>query len=203
MTDDPLPRGPDPVRVVERRFDPPDGRIDVRPVAPLQLDPPPAEAQTREQRRSRRVHPVRAVTESMKRITKRRLKLLADEVAGVDTSGRPRSRADCENGPRPCPWSGCRYNLALDVAASSYTIKLNFPHLANADMKNTCVLDVADQGGLSASTVGQLMNLTRERVRQIEQEALEKLRTNTPPALLADLCALWGADQRADGVTQS
>lgn len=28
---------------------------------------------------------------------------------------RPRTRGDCEDGPRPCPWVGCRYNLMLEV----------------------------------------------------------------------------------------
>ena len=28
---------------------------------------------------------------------------------------RPRTVADCRDGPRPCPWIGCRFNLLADV----------------------------------------------------------------------------------------
>ena len=28
---------------------------------------------------------------------------------------RPRTRGDCVSGPRPCPWVGCKYHLALDL----------------------------------------------------------------------------------------
>lgn len=28
---------------------------------------------------------------------------------------RPRTVADCRDGPRPCPWVGCRFNLLADV----------------------------------------------------------------------------------------
>jgi hypothetical protein len=29
---------------------------------------------------------------------------------------RPQRRSDCEDGPRPCPWVGCRYHLWADVS---------------------------------------------------------------------------------------
>jgi hypothetical protein len=29
----------------------------------------------------------------------------------------PRTRADCVDGPRPCPWAACRYHAALVVDA--------------------------------------------------------------------------------------
>ena len=38
---------------------------------------------------------------------------------------RPTRRSECIGRPRPCPWVGCRYNLALDISAagtiSAYT----------------------------------------------------------------------------------
>ena len=36
-------------------------------------------------------------------------------------------------------------------------------------------MDVAERGGITLEEVGGLMNLTRERVRQLEAEALEDL----------------------------
>jgi DNA-directed RNA polymerase sigma subunit (sigma70/sigma32) len=41
-------------------------------------------------------------------------------------------------------------------------------------MKETCVLDIADNGGLTLEEIGELVGVTRERIRQIEELALKK-----------------------------
>lgn len=88
---------------------------------------------------------------------------------------RPKLRADCVDGPRPCPWVGCRHHLFLDVRETG-SIKFNFPDVAVEDMtRPTCSLDLADEGGLSLEAVGSAMNLTRERARQIEVRTLRRL----------------------------
>jgi hypothetical protein len=43
-------------------------------------------------------------------------------------------------------------------------------------MAETCSLDVADRGGLTLEGIGALLNVTRERVRQIEERAPPKIR---------------------------
>src|SRR5215472_5174094 len=129
---------------------------------------------TREQRRSRRKREVRARTISVKRMTKRELelgRLLYPEVE-VD---RPTTRADCVNGERPCPFVSCKHHLYLDVSARTGAIKLNFPDLEVWEMTETCALDVADRGGTTLEEVGAIMNLTRERIRQVEVKGLAKL----------------------------
>src|SRR5271170_95860 len=40
---------------------------------------------------------------------------------------RPRTRAECVNGPRPCLFVSCKHNLYLDVNPETGSIKLNFP----------------------------------------------------------------------------
>lgn len=85
---------------------------------------------------------------------------------------RPRMRGECAHGARPCPFVGCRFNLFLDVNAETGSIKLNHPGVDLADMTETCALDIAERGGLTLEEVGTLMNLTRERTRQIETRAL-------------------------------
>lgn len=87
---------------------------------------------------------------------------------------RPRVRADCVDGPRPCPWVGCRYNLYCDVLETG-SLKLNFPDKDLEELEQTCALDVADQGGATLEMTGRAMNLTRERCRQIEAKMLVKL----------------------------
>lgn len=89
---------------------------------------------------------------------------------------RPRMRAECIEAPRPCPFVACRYHLFLDVSPGTGTIKLNFPELEVWELSETCALDVAAQGGHGPERTSELMNVTRERVRQIEAIALMKLK---------------------------
>jgi hypothetical protein len=88
---------------------------------------------------------------------------------------RPRTRAECAEGPRPCPHVSCKHHLYLDVSPHTGTIKLNFPDLEVWELSASCALDVADGGGVRLEDVGILMNITRERARQIEAKALGKL----------------------------
>ena len=62
---------------------------------------------------------------------------------------RPRSRADCANGPRPCMFISCKHHLYLDVNPSTGSIKLNFPDREVWELADTCALDVADRGGIT------------------------------------------------------
>jgi hypothetical protein len=145
-----------------------------------------ADAITREQRRSRRKRAVRARTISVKRMTKRELemgRLLYPDVEGV---AKPVTRAECGEGARPCPFVSCKHHLYLDVSARTGAIKLNFPDLEVWEMNETCALDVADRGGTTLEEVGAIMNLTRERIRQVEVKGLAKLQALKDMSALRD-----------------
>jgi hypothetical protein len=132
------------------------------------------ESITREQRRSRRKRDIRARTISVKRMTKRELeigRLLYPE----NDYWKPRTRSECLEGLRPCPFVSCKHHLFIDVSARTGAIKLNFPDLEAWEMTESCALDVADRGGTTLEDVGAIMNLTRERIRQVEVKALAKL----------------------------
>ncbi|MBX3210360.1 MAG: hypothetical protein KF764_35335, partial [Labilithrix sp.] len=88
---------------------------------------------------------------------------------------KPKTRAECLEGERPCPFVSCKHHLYLDVSARTGAIKLNFPDLEVWEMTETCALDVADRGGTTLEEVGAIMNLTRERIRQVEVKGLAKL----------------------------
>ena len=89
---------------------------------------------------------------------------------------RPTKRAECAVGTRPCPFVGCKYNNYLDINPESGTIKFNFPDLEPGEITDSCTLDIAGEGGLTLEQVADVMNITRERVRQIEGDALAELR---------------------------
>jgi hypothetical protein len=129
---------------------------------------------TREQRRSRRKRDVRARTISVKRMTKRELEIGRLLYPESDYE-KPRAREECIDGPRPCPFVSCKHHLYIDVSPRTGAIKLNFPDLEVWEMGESCALDVADRGGTTLEDVGAIMNLTRERIRQVEVKALAKL----------------------------
>lgn len=76
----------------------------------------------------------------------------------------PRTRGDClAGGPnevRPCGWITCKWYI----------------HRVMSGAKHSCVLDVADQGGVTLEEVGDIMGITRERVRQIEAKVLRRIK---------------------------
>lgn len=106
---------------------------------------------------------------------------------------RPKMRSECVDGPRPCPFVSCKYHLYLDVKDETQSIKLNFPHLEVWELEHTCALDVAEQGGMTLEEVGHIMNLTRERVRQVEVAGLEKLRSS---GVVEDIDRIFGLDTK-------
>jgi hypothetical protein len=141
---------------------------------------------TREQRRSRRKRDVRARTISVKRMTKRELELGRMLYPDVEDVQKPKVREDCAQAERPCPFVSCKHHLYLDVSARTGAIKLNFPDLEVWEMTETCALDVADRGGTTLEEVGAIMNLTRERIRQVEVKGLAKLEALKDMSALRD-----------------
>lgn len=119
-------------------------------------------------------------TLSIRRTSRRALAKSAERYPDTGAE-RPQTREDCSQGERPCPWVGCKYHLYLDVNAATGSIKLNFPHLEPDELLETCALDVAEQGGVSLHSVGQLLNITRERVRQIEGDIFAELGPDMEP----------------------
>lgn len=96
---------------------------------------------------------------------------------------RPRTRGECAGGERPCPWASCRYHLSLDVHDSG-SIQIYFPGLDVDEIPETCALDVADRGGATLIDIGTVMNVTRERIRQLETKALRRFKgVGTPEGL--------------------
>jgi restriction endonuclease Mrr len=69
----------------------------------------------------------------------------------------------------------CKYHLFLDVSSRTGAIKLNYPDREVWELEESCALDIAERGGATLVDVGNTLNLTRERVRQIEIKALAKV----------------------------
>lgn len=93
---------------------------------------------------------------------------------------RPRTRADCVDGPRPCPWVSCKHHLYLDITPFN-TIKVNYPDLEPDEIPHSCALDIADEGDHSLEQVGEILGYSKERVRQVEEIAHNKIREALRP----------------------
>lgn len=83
---------------------------------------------------------------------------------------RPKTRGDCERAERPCPWVSCIYHLWPDLIGKD-----------PLDMEETCALDIADRGDHTLQEIGDILGITKERARQIEEVALRKLRRRADP----------------------
>lgn len=126
------------------------------------------------ERRGRRRSRARARTISIRRLSKTELRR-GKELYPEEDYWKPETREECQEMERPCPFVSCKYHLYIDVHPVRGSIKVNFPDLEVWEMTETCALDVADRGGITLEEVGVIMNLTRERVRQLETTGLDKL----------------------------
>jgi hypothetical protein len=124
----------------------------------------------RRRRRSR----ARARTISIRRLSKAELNR-GRALYPEEDYWRPMSRGECADMERPCPFVSCKYHLYIDVHPVRGSIKINFPDVEVWEMSDTCALDIADRGGITLEEVGEIMNLTRERVRQLETQGLSRL----------------------------
>lgn len=101
---------------------------------------------------------------------------------------RPVTRADCVDGPRPCPFLACRHNISADFLLrrdhrGKPVENIRLVHAGEDDPTdieppdgNNCALDYAEKGGMTLEEVGAVFGITRERIRQIEEVALRQVR---------------------------
>ena len=125
---------------------------------------------------------VRAHTVSVKRLSKRELERGAAEYPeqpGRDYL-RPRTFEECDSVGLgdlfPCPFVSCKHHLYLDVNERTGSIKLNFPDREVDELPATCALRVAQHGRRTLDAVAEVMALTRQRLSQLEDRILDKIR---------------------------
>lgn len=104
-----------------------------------------------------------------------RIEILERRKGGEEVSEGKEDTVDGPNCERPCPWVTCRHHLYLDISADG-SIKVNFPGVEVEDLEESCSLDVADRGENTLKQVGDILDLTRERIRQIESRGILRLR---------------------------
>jgi hypothetical protein len=138
----------------------------------------PWDARSEEQSVTRRGRPARRPKTMSRREMMReaRRRERAGDSVEIMEYNRPRARSECVNGPRPCLFVSCKHHLFLDVNPETGSVKLNFPDKEVWELEETCALDIAERGGITLEEVGEILNLTRERIRQLEVDALKKMK---------------------------
>ncbi len=110
--------------------------------------------------------------------------------------GMPRTRRECPNGP--CPHVGCRYHLWTERRLDRRGAVVDLRETAVfGNVDHTCILNEIAHGPLTLEAIGGLFELSRERVRQIEADALARLRDADPGVLRELLAAV--SDIQSDG----
>lgn len=77
----------------------------------------------------------------------------------------PKTRGECRSLPRPCPFIHCRYHLLVEANDLD----------GEPTLEETCALDVAEGGGMSAAAIGRVLGYSRANICKIERSALSKL----------------------------
>jgi hypothetical protein len=78
----------------------------------------------------------------------------------------------CRKLPGPCPHIVCRFNLTSE-RRDNRGAKPTEIHLPV--VRESCVLEAAERGGMTLEEIASRLSITRERVRQIQLGALEKV----------------------------
>jgi hypothetical protein len=144
--------------------------------------------------RNKRALPYRAKTESIRRLPKYELQAGRVHLLVAGEYDRPKTRGECPE-ERPCPYVGCKWNTFLDVNEDTGSIKYNHAVLEPDEVpaETSCVLDVCDRGGATLEQVGILLNVSRERIRQLENDAIARVKRRNH-ALLEELEEVGGAE---------
>lgn len=94
----------------------------------------------------------------------------ADDLPPVSLAcGHTGLRVTCHS--RPCAFYSCRYHLGLEVTRK-HEIQVAIDPEDLTEKTPTCALDLADDAAFPLEAVGDMIGVTRERVRQIEEKAL-------------------------------
>lgn len=96
-------------------------------------------------------------------------------------AGVPSSRDECRGKEKACPFIRCRYHLWLKLSEDRDGRKSpngkKAPSVLYPTSATSCALAVAERGEqLTCREVGEILGISDERVRKIEQRALTKLR---------------------------
>ena len=95
-----------------------------------------------------------------------------------DIKRKPKTRNECVEVLRPCPYVSCRYNNQLDIDKGSGEVRVRLAvYKPESESDTSCALDVADgDGHHSEEEIAEILGLTTTEVKQTLDSAYRKLR---------------------------
>lgn len=87
----------------------------------------------------------------------------------------PATRAECAGIERPCKRYACLHNLTPETERAGKPHHGKHPDPVLVEKAESCELDVSEKGRHAPKEVAQLMGLTPERVRQLEDRGMRKM----------------------------
>ncbi len=108
-----------------------------------------------------------------------RLKVYPDE--------RPKTRGECADMPRPCPFLSCRYHLAHQRVAPHHGSGLDDDEAVDliVGASETCTLDIADKDGVEQEEIAAALGVTRQAIAAMVIRARDRYKPDAQR--LADL----------------
>lgn len=89
---------------------------------------------------------------------------------------RPKTRGECADVPRPCPFVSCRYHLYLDIVRGQVIPSTD---KEPDEMEHSCSLDEADnEEALSYGQIGALVGVSHARAQQIGSDVVDRIKRN-------------------------
>lgn len=118
----------------------------------------------------------------------------------------PATRAECAGIERPCNRYACVHNLTPETERGGKPHHGIHPHPVLVEKTESCELDVSERGKHTPKQVAEMLGLTPERIRQLEDRAMRKMELalkleGTIEQLRADLagkCAIETAYPRTN-----
>jgi transposase-like protein len=106
----------------------------------------------------------------------------APAVSLLALDARPTLRSECRHASRPCPWVSCEEHALLAAVSGPLGSELTDDQLTDllAEMPYSCLADIVEERTLTLDEVAAVMGVTRERVRQLEEKGLTRLRFRAP-----------------------
>ena len=112
---------------------------------------------------------------------------------------KPVARSECAEMGRPCVWISCKHHMLWifmsvgikrdpNIRMTRFLNSKSIAEFVNVIDKliETCTFDVADKDGQTLENVAEIMGTTRERVRQIEENAIIRLRHHSKLKMIND-----------------
>lgn len=84
----------------------------------------------------------------------------------------PATRAECKDGPRPCPSTGCVHHLWTETAHRGRPLENRLWPRVNPREGDTCELDVADRGERTLEETAAALGVSKQAASLAEQIAI-------------------------------